>query len=70
MKKLREILIGEFKENISHFDMNDEEIKRKYYHSFRVMSQSMLLAKRVGLNESDAEIVAHGRGFHDIARFP
>ena len=63
-------MIEEFKKHVNKFDMNDTNIKFKYYHSLRVKSLSQLIAKYAGFNEDDAKIAEIVGLLHDYGRFP
>ena len=59
-----------FEQYISKFDLNNEKIRWKYLHSYRVASLMEWLAKKLKLSKNDV-IVAYILGlFHDIGRFP
>ena len=62
-------LIKIFKEYVSNFDMLDEAIKRKYYHSLRVMDISINIAKSLKLNKEDIYIAGIIGLLHDYGRF-
>jgi len=43
-------MLEEFKNHVDKFDIEDFNIKFKYYHSLRVKSLSQLIAKYAGQN--------------------
>ena len=53
----------------NNYDMTNDNIIRKYYHSFRVMDLCRLIAKSEGMNENDIEIASYMGLLHDIGRF-
>lgn len=59
-----------FKDYVYNFDMNDSAIIRKFYHSYRVMDLSMLIAKHTEIPEENIEIAEIAGLLHDYARFP
>lgn len=59
-----------FKDYVYNFDMNDNAIIRKFYHSYRVMDLSMLIAKHTEIPEENIEIAEIAGLLHDYARFP
>ena len=65
-EELKEI----FKNYVNNFDMNDNAIIRKFYHSYRVMDLSMLIAKHTDIPEENIEIAEIAGLLHDYARFP
>ena len=63
-------LIMLFKNYVYKFDMNDESILRKYYHSLRVSEISISIAKDLNLSEEDIYLAGIIGLLHDYARFP
>ncbi|MBO6233641.1 MAG: HD domain-containing protein [Clostridia bacterium] len=61
--------IEKFNKYIKQFDMTNEMISRKYYHTFRVANYAKELAKSENLNEQDTFIAYLCGILHDIARF-
>lgn len=59
----------EFKKYVGNYDMNDYSIKRKYYHSIRVMNISSYLAKKLKLNKENINLAKIIGLLHDYARF-
>lgn len=53
----------------NNYDMNNSNIIRKYYHSYRVMDLCRLISKSEGMNENDIEISSYMGLLHDIGRF-
>lgn len=66
----KEELKKKFKEYVNAFDMKDDGISRKYYHSLRVMNHAENLAKYNKFNDEDTEIAILVGLLHDYARFP
>lgn len=59
-----------FEQYISKFDLNNEKVRWKYLHSYRVAFLMEWLARKLKLAKNDV-IVAYILGlFHDIGRFP
>ena len=69
MESIYKNTIEEFNKYISQFDMTNEMISRKYYHTFRVANYAKELAKSENLNEHDTFLAYLGGLLHDIARF-
>lgn len=67
--EFREELINKFNQYISKYDITNEKILNKYYHSIRVMDQEIKYAKLLGFNEEDIKIAAINGLLHDIGRF-
>lgn len=59
----------EFDNYTKKYDMEDEAINRKYYHTYRVMDISGEIAKSLNLSEKDVELAKLIGLLHDIARF-
>lgn len=62
-------MIEEFDKYTKNYDMNVSEIKLKYDHSFRVMEQSISLARFLNLSEEDEYLAKLIGLLHDIGRF-
>lgn len=69
MTELKEDLKNKFKSYAETFDLNDENIERKYFHSLRVMDISENLARSENLDDNDIEISIVAGLLHDYARF-
>lgn len=65
LEKLKE----EFMCHVKNYDINDNNIAGKLYHSYRVMDYSILLAKHNNFKEEDEEIAALAGLLHDYSRF-
>lgn len=61
--------IDEFNRYAEKFDLNNEMIKRKYYHTFRVVDYAKTIAISEALNEHDYYLAFICALLHDIARF-
>ena len=61
--------IQEFKKYTSEYDMTNKNIERKYYHSFRVMSESKYIAESLKLSQEQIDLATLIGLLHDIARF-
>ena len=59
----------EFDNYAKKYDMEDETINRKYYHTYRVMEISGEIAKSLNLSEEEVELAKVIGLLHDIARF-
>ena len=59
----------EFLNYTKDYDLSNENIKRKQYHSLRVMEISENIAKSLNLNEEEANLAMLIGLLHDIARF-
>ena len=51
------------------FDFNNDKVKRKYHHSYRVQVLCEIIAKDLGFEENDIRLASLCGIFHDIARF-
>lgn len=65
----REKLLNEFKNYVSNYDMTDDGISRKYFHSISVMDKAGQLAKSINLSEKDTNLAVLIGLLHDYARF-
>lgn len=61
--------IEEFEKYTSEYDMSNNNIERKYWHSFRVMKESEYIAKNINLEEEQAKLAEIIGLLHDIGRF-
>lgn len=59
----------EFKKYVSKFDLNDDSISRKYYHSLRVMNKARKIAESIELSEEYINIATIVGLLHDYGRF-
>ncbi len=59
----------EFDNYTSKYDKNITSINRKYYHSYRVMEQSIKIAESINLSREDIELASLIGLLHDVARF-
>ena len=50
IKSDKEIIFDKY---TSNYDMNDPDINYKYYHSYRVMENSVLLATKLNLSQKE-----------------
>lgn len=57
------------KNYIKNYDTSDPDINYKYYHSYRVMKNSSVLAETLNLSEQDKKIALIIGLYHDIGRF-
>ncbi len=60
---------SEFNSYTSKYDKNIVPINRKYYHSYRVMEQSIKIAESINLSKEDIELASLIGLLHDVARF-
>ena len=58
-----------FDEYVNNYDMNIPEIYYKYYHSYRVMDNMVVLAKSMNLSICDVKLAKYIGLLHDIGRF-
>lgn len=58
-----------FDKYVKQFNIDDNEIKEKYNHSYRVMEYSIKIATSLNMSKEDIKTVAISGLFHDIARF-
>ncbi|MDD3392809.1 MAG: HD domain-containing protein [Bacilli bacterium] len=65
----REEYIEKFNRYAKFYDMNNDKISRKYYHSFRVASLCEIIATNLGLDEDDIFLAYIIGLLHDIGRF-
>jgi len=54
---------------VDKFDINDDKIKMKFDHSFRVKDLSEDLAKKEGFSDSEIKVAKLIGLFHDLGRF-
>lgn len=58
-----------FDEYTQKFDLNDNKLSYKYYHSYRVMNNMIVLAKNMNLSYCDIKLAKCIGMLHDIGRF-
>ncbi len=58
-----------FDDYAMHFDFNEDNIRRKYEHSYRVMRESDAIVYSLGLEEDDSYLACITGLFHDLGRF-
>ena len=63
------MLVDAFNEYVSGYDLNNEDIKLKYNHSFRVMKLQEKYAKLLGFSDENVELAKVIGLLHDIGRF-
>lgn len=59
----------EFDRYVSNYDIENNDIKRKYFHTYRVVDYAYQIAKSINLDEHDLFLVKVCALLHDIARF-
>lgn len=59
----------EFIKYVDNYDLSNENIVRKKWHSFRVMEISKKIAESINLNEEEVKLATLIGLLHDIARF-
>ena len=64
-----EIIKSKFLEYVKKFDLKDQNIMRKFHHSFRVMEYSKEIARSLNLSDEDIELAIIIGLVHDIGRF-
>ena len=60
---------SEFDNYVKNYDMENEHINRKYYHTYRVMDRAGEIAKSINLSEDEINFAKIIGLLHDIARF-
>lgn len=61
--------IEEFTNYVKNFDISNDMISRKYYHTFRVIDYSKTIAENENLDEHDIYLSSIIALLHDIGRF-
>lgn len=61
--------IEKFKKYVNKFDFNNEDISRKYYHTFRVVDYAKLIIESITNDERLIKTVMIAALLHDIGRF-
>lgn len=61
--------IKSFEKYVQAYDLSEDNIKRKYHHSYRVMKLSKEIAQSMNLNKEQTELAELIGLLHDIARF-
>lgn len=59
----------EFDDYTKNYDLNNENLNRKYYHTYRVMGISKAIAKSLKLSNEEINLAEIIGLLHDIARF-
>ena len=62
-------LIKKLELYVKNYDMNDENIKRKYYHSIRVMKFAKNIAESLKIEAHNMELAIVAGILHDYGRF-
>lgn len=63
-------MIEGFNKYTQNFNLDDSNLLRKYYHSFRVKDLSILIAKSLNLSAEEIKIAEVIGLLHDYGRFP
>lgn len=58
-----------FEEYVSNYDMNNDNISLKYYHTIEVANISYKIAELLGLNDEEKDLAKLIGYLHDIGRF-
>lgn len=58
-----------FDNYVKNYDMSNEKISLKYYHTYRVCEQSIAISKSLNLSKEDTDIAYLIALLHDIGRF-
>ena len=58
-----------FKKYVSKYDLNNPNIKEKYWHSVRVSNNALEIADAINLNDKDKRLASFIGLTHDIGRF-
>jgi len=61
--------MNSFDEYVFKYDMNNKDVKYKYYHSYRVMEVMKLLSEKLNLSTKDIQLAKVIGLLHDIGRF-
>lgn len=61
--------IKSFEKYVQEYDLSEDNIKRKYHHSYRVMKLSKEIAQSMNLSKEQTELAELIGLLHDIARF-
>jgi len=61
--------MNSFDKYVSNYDMNDQDINYKYYHSYRVMDAMELITTKLAMSEKDIHLAKVIGLLHDIGRF-
>lgn len=69
MKMNRQRAIKAFQDYTSHYDVNDEKVKLKIDHTYRVSSLCQQIAVQSGLGEDETELAWLCGLLHDVGRF-
>lgn len=59
----------EFEKYVNNYDLSNEKINRKYYHSLRVMENAGKIAENINLSYEQIELAKLIGLLHDIGRF-
>jgi len=62
-------IVKKFKKYVKCYDISDVMIRKKLFHSIRVMKIARILAKKLGLSKENVEIAKIIGLLHDYARF-
>lgn len=62
-------MLEEFEKYVSNYDLDDEKIKLKINHSYRVMELSKKYSKLLGFSKEDVALASLIGLLHDIGRF-
>lgn len=58
-----------FKEFVSNYDMSNERVNIKYYHTLRVVNYAEMIASNLELSNREVELAKLIALFHDLGRF-
>ena len=61
--------IDAFEQYVKQFDFTNKLISLKYHHTYRMVEDAIILAKRIGLSQEDTELLEKCALLHDIGRF-
>ena len=66
---MEEYLISKFKKFVENFDISNDMISKKFYHTLRVTNYAKDIAKSKNLNEYDYNLAFICALLHDVGRF-
>lgn len=64
-----DLALQNFEQYVKNYDVDNENIKRKIFHSYRVMNNCIYIAKSLGLTSREICLIQFIGLYHDIARF-
>ena len=65
----RNLVLNEFKSYVADYDINDDKIRLKVVHTYKVAENSERIARSLGISEEDVDLAWLIGMLHDIGRF-